>query len=111
MLEDGPDIDSTASEVFQTSKEASMATDNPVFKAALTCLAERAPAALSFSELCAATRDRMAETAIAQPVPDTRVPAYVAELLRRGALGRLVELHVSRSNPTERIAPACERLS
>ena len=35
--------------------------------------------------LCAATRDRIAETAIAQPVPDAQVPAYVADLLRRGA--------------------------
>ena len=75
-----------------------MATNNPVFKAALTCLAERAPAALSFRELCAATRDRMAETGIAQPVPDARVPAFVAHLLRRAALGRIVELHVGRSN-------------
>jgi SAM-dependent methyltransferase len=89
-----PDIGSTASEVFQTSKGASMATNNPVFKAALTCLAERAPAALSFSELCAATRDRMAATVIAQPVPDARVPAFVAHLVRRGALGGLIELHL-----------------
>jgi SAM-dependent methyltransferase len=89
-----PDIGSTASEVFQTSEGASMATNNPVFKAALTCLAERAPAAVSFGELCAATRNRMAATMIAQPVADARVPAFVADLLRRGALGRLVELHL-----------------
>ncbi len=89
-----PDIGSTASEVFQTSEGAGMATNNPVFKAALTCLAERAPAALSFSELCAATRSRMAETMIAQPVSDAQVPAFVADLLRRGTLGRLVEVHL-----------------
>jgi hypothetical protein len=89
-----PDIGSTASEVFQISEGAAMTTDNPVFKAALTCLAERAPAALSFSELCAATRNRIAATMIAQPVADAQVPTFVAELLRRGALGRLVELHL-----------------
>jgi SAM-dependent methyltransferase len=100
-----PDIGSTASEVFQTSEGAGMATNNPVFKAALICLAERAPAALSFREICAATRDRMAETTIAQPVPDAQVPAFVADLLRRSALGRLIELHVGRSNRMERIAP------
>jgi hypothetical protein len=89
-----PDIGSTSSEVFQTSEEASMTTNHPVFKAALTCLAEHAPAALSFSELCAAIRDRMAATVIAQPVPDARVPSFVAHLLRRGALGGVVELHL-----------------
>jgi Predicted methyltransferase regulatory domain len=89
-----PDIGSAASEVFRTSEGAGMATNNPVFKAALTCLAERAPAALSFSELCAATRNRMAATMIAQPVADARVPTFVADLLRRSALGRLVELHL-----------------
>jgi SAM-dependent methyltransferase len=94
-----PDIGSTASEVFQTSEGAGMATNNPVFKAALTCLAERAPAALTFGELCAATHDRMAATAVARPVPDDQVPGFVADLLRRGALGRLVELHISRPNP------------
>jgi SAM-dependent methyltransferase len=89
-----PDIGSTASELFRTSDGASMATNNPVFKAALTCLAERAPAAVSFGELCAATRNLMAATRIAQPIPDAQVPAFVADLLRRGALGRLVELHL-----------------
>jgi hypothetical protein len=60
--------------------------------------------------LCAATRDRMAATAIAQPVPDAQVPAFVADLLRRGALGRMLELHVRRSNPMEGIALTCERV-
>ncbi len=101
-----PDFGSTASEVFQTPEGAGMATNNPVFKAALTCLAERALAALRFSELCAATRDRMAETTIAQPVPDAQVPAFVADLLRRGALGRLIELHPGRSNSMERTVRA-----
>ena len=48
-----PDIGSTASEVFQTSKGAEMATNHPVFKAALTCLAERRPRGLELQRaLC-----------------------------------------------------------
>ncbi len=38
-----PDFGSTASEVFKTPEGAGMATNNPVFKAALTCLAEAPP--------------------------------------------------------------------
>jgi lipoprotein NlpI len=44
--------------VFQTPEGAGMATNNPVFKAALTCRADRAPDPFTFGELCAATWDR-----------------------------------------------------
>ncbi len=72
-----------------------MSTNNPVFKAALTCLAARAPHAFTFDELCAATRAGLARTAVVQPVPDDQLPSQVADLLRQGAFARLVELHVS----------------
>jgi SAM-dependent methyltransferase len=101
---DSPDIGSTATEVFHTPEGAGMATNNPVFKAALTCLAARAPDAFSFDELCAATRARLAGTAVAQPVPDDQVPSHVADLLRQGALSRLVELHVIRLRTPSRVA-------
>jgi hypothetical protein len=100
---DRPDIGSTASETFRTPEGAGIATNHPVFKAALTCLAGRAPDAFSFDELCAATRVRLAATAVAQPVPDDEVPRHIAELLRQGALARLVELHLRR--PWPRTAP------
>jgi SAM-dependent methyltransferase len=101
-----PDIGSTDSEVFRTPEGAGIATNHPVFKAALTCLAGRAPAAFSFEELCAATRARLARTAVAQPVPDDEVPRHIADLLRQGALARLVELHVRRPRPAP---PASDR--
>jgi SAM-dependent methyltransferase len=99
---DGPDIGSTESAVFQTPEGAGIATNHPVFKAALTCLAGRAPEAFSFAELCAATRARLAGTAVAQPVPDEDVPRHVADLLRQGALARLVELHIHRPRSAPR---------
>jgi hypothetical protein len=101
-----PDIGSAGSEVFRTREGAGIATNHPVFKAALTCLAGRAPVALSFDELCAATRARLAGTAVAQPVPDQEVPRHIADLLRQGALARLVELHVRRPRPDP---PASDR--
>jgi hypothetical protein len=71
-----------------------MTTNNPVFKAALVSLAERAPESLSFNELCTATRHHLVGVAVAEPVSDEHLPWFVADLLRRGALSRLVELHV-----------------
>jgi hypothetical protein len=96
---DRPDIGSTKSEVFRTREGAGIATNHPVFKAALACLAGRAPVAFSFDELCAATRDRLTGTTVAEPVHDDEVSRHVAELLRQGALARLVELHVRRPRP------------
>jgi Predicted methyltransferase regulatory domain len=93
-----PDIGSAAVEEFRTPAGAGMATNNPVFKAALACLSERAPESLSFEELCSATRSRLAGVAVAEPVPDEQIPWFVADLLRRGALSRLVELHVACSS-------------
>jgi hypothetical protein len=78
------------------ARRAGVATSNPVFKAALTCLAERAPEALSFDELCAEARARLARAGVAEPVAYEHVPWYVADLLRRGAMSRFVELHVGR---------------
>jgi hypothetical protein len=98
------DIGSIATEAFHTPEGAGMATNHPVFKAALTCLAGHAPDVFSFDELCAATRARLAGTAVAQPVPDDRVPWHVADLLRQGALSRLVELHVIRPRTPSRAA-------
>jgi SAM-dependent methyltransferase len=95
-----PDVGSTSVEEFRTAEGIVMATNNPVFKAALACLAERAPEALSFDELCTATRSRLAGFAVGEPVPDKQLPWYVADLLRQGALSRLVELHVGRCDPT-----------
>jgi cyclopropane fatty-acyl-phospholipid synthase-like methyltransferase len=92
---ESPDVGSAAIEVFNTLEGAGMSTNNPVFKAALTGLAARAPHAFTFDELCAATRAGLARTAVAQPVPDDQLPSHVADLLRQGALARLVELHVS----------------
>jgi hypothetical protein len=94
-----PDVGSTTSEVFRTREGAGIATNHPVFKAALACLAGRAPDAFSFDELCSATRARLAGTAVAQPVPDNEVPRHIADLLRQGALARLVELHLRRPRP------------
>jgi SAM-dependent methyltransferase len=93
-----PDVGSTTAEEFRTSAGAGMETNNPVFKAALAVLADRAPEALCFDELCAATRSRLAGVAVAEPVPDEHIPWFVADLFRRGALSRLVELHVGRSS-------------
>src|SRR5262245_45875319 len=96
--EERPDVGPAVVEEFRTSEGAGVATTNPVFKAALTCLAERAPDALSFDELCAETRSRLAGAAVA----GEHVPWYVADLLRRGAMSRFVELHVG---PSDRAGP------
>jgi cyclopropane fatty-acyl-phospholipid synthase-like methyltransferase len=101
-----PDIASSASEVFQTLEGAGISTNNPVFKAALTCLAQRAPAPLTFRELCAATRDRLRATPVEVPIPQEQIPYHVADLLRQGALVRLFELHMSPNRPRGRAAPA-----
>jgi hypothetical protein len=93
---DRPEIGSTKSEVFRTREGAGVETNHPVFKAALACLAGRAPEAFSFDELCGATRACLARTTLAQPVPDDEVPRHIAHLLRQGALARLVQLHVHR---------------
>jgi hypothetical protein len=85
--------------VFRTREGAGIATNHPVFKAALACLAGRDPEAFSFDELCGATRACLARTTVAQPVPDDEVPRHIADLLRQGALARLVELHVRRPQP------------
>jgi hypothetical protein len=92
-----PDVGSTAVEVFRTPGGAGMATNNPVFKAALTCLADAAPEALGFGEVCAATRSRLSGVEVAEPVPDRELPWFVADLLRRAAMSRLVELHMGSS--------------
>jgi hypothetical protein len=101
---DRPEIGSTKSEVFRTAEGAGIATNHPVFKAALACLAGRAPEAFSFDELCGATRARLARTRVAQPVPDDEVPRQIADLLRQGALARLVELHVHRPRPAPTVS-------
>jgi hypothetical protein len=71
-----------------------------VFKAALTYLAERAPEPFTFDELSAATRDRLAGKAVAQPIPEDQLPWFVADILRQGALARLFDLHVCSSPST-----------
>jgi hypothetical protein len=91
---DHPDIGSVAREVFQTAEGAGITTNNPVFKAALTCLAERAPDRFAFDELCAATRDRLTGTAVADPIPEDQLRWFAADVLRQGALARLFDLHV-----------------
>lgn len=88
-----PDVGSSAIEEFRTPDGAGVATSNPVFKAALAGLAERAPEALSFDELCAEARSRLAGAAVA----DEHVPWYVADLLRQGAMSRFVGLRVESS--------------
>jgi hypothetical protein len=35
-------------------------------------------------------------TLVAQPVPDDQLPRFFADLLRQGALARLVELHIGK---------------
>src|SRR5262249_33158301 len=75
-----PDVGSAAVEEFRTPEGAGMATNHPVFKAALASLAERAPEALCFDELCAATCSRLAGVVVAEPVPDEHIPWFVADL-------------------------------
>jgi hypothetical protein len=94
------DKSSDAREVFQTPEGGGIATNNPVFKAALTCLAERAPDRFTFDELCVATRNRLAGTAAAQPIPEGQLPWFVAEMLCQSALARLFDLHVCRPSAT-----------
>lgn len=92
-----PDVGSVEVEEFRTSDGAGMATNNPVFKAALACVADAAPKALTFDEVCAATRSRLSGVMVAEPIPDEHVPWFVADLLRQAAMLRLVQLHVARS--------------
>jgi methyltransferase-like protein len=84
------DIASTVTEQFRTPDGgATLATNNPLVKAALVCLAEAAPQALSFDELWARVCARL-------HAPSTEAGGEVlAEPMLQCFLSGLVELHVT----------------
>jgi SAM-dependent methyltransferase len=90
-----PEIGTTTIEVFRTPGGAGMATNNPVYKAALACVADASPRALTFDEVCAATRLRLSGVVMDEPVSDEHVPWFVADLLRQAAMLKMVWLRVA----------------
>jgi methyltransferase-like protein/SAM-dependent methyltransferase len=85
---DRPDVRSDAVEEFRSPEDARISTNNPLVKAALLCLAEAAPRALSFEELRQAVGRRLE---LDDGAPD---PGTVAEMLRHGFVKNVLELHI-----------------
>jgi methyltransferase-like protein/SAM-dependent methyltransferase len=93
-LTEKPDLRSSAKETFSAEDDTRVCTNNPLLKAALLCLWESWPQAVSFAELWLRVRRRLAEEA-----PDEQLPAEdeglaLAEPLLQCFLSKLVELHV-----------------
>lgn len=66
-VSDKPDLNSAAVEQFRGPSGATLATPNPIVKAALTILAEHWPESMSFSNLALAARSRLETGPTATP--------------------------------------------
>ena len=90
------DVGSAVRETFRTSGGESVVADRPAVKAALLCLHEAAPRALTFDELCAATRARLELEAVkaSESVSEDSLRNLVTDLLRQCIMPRVVALYV-----------------
>lgn len=97
-LSEDPDIVSLSVEQFRGHDGAILSIDHPVSKAAMLCLAEVWPRAISFEELLAAARGRLAREAkggASGSNGDVDAEVLGANLLQgHGYSQSLVELHV-----------------
>jgi methyltransferase-like protein/protein-L-isoaspartate O-methyltransferase len=112
-----PEWHSTKVEGFQVPGGATGGSDHPLTKVAFLQLAEAWPEALSFADLEARARARLAPRAVVvqDGAAHARDSALLAENLRDGILGGLVEPHAGpvrlRTEPGERPrAPGYARL-
>jgi hypothetical protein len=88
------DIGSHAKESFRAPGGESVTVDHPMCKAALACLHESRPRALSFDELCDAVRARLEGETDIKPPPDDELRRGIAALLRECVWPRLVGIDV-----------------
>ncbi len=87
-----PDVQTVSIETFRAPNQAVLTTDHPVTKAAMLCLTEVWPQAMSFDALLDAARARLNGV---QPDPEADAQILGANLLQAyGYSDSLVELHV-----------------
>jgi methyltransferase-like protein/2-polyprenyl-3-methyl-5-hydroxy-6-metoxy-1,4-benzoquinol methylase len=105
---DDPDVHSISEERFHIPDGSAFATDHPVSKAAMLCLAEIWPQAISFEDLLSAARSRVGRDAKSEAQSaSTSEDASVlsANLLRAyGYHTQLVELHVHAPSMTPEVS-------
>jgi methyltransferase-like protein len=89
---DPVDIDSSTPEKFHTTGGATITTNHPVVKAALTFLAGAAPRSVPFDELWATIRSRLSE--LSSEEQDQPGRQFLAEALVRCHTSDLVQLHL-----------------
>jgi methyltransferase-like protein/2-polyprenyl-3-methyl-5-hydroxy-6-metoxy-1,4-benzoquinol methylase len=105
-LSEKPDIHTAAVEKFEAPDGASIATNNPIVKAALVTLFELWPRAASFGHLWESVRSRLADVPVSSLPEGAGDPGTLAEALLRCFLSNVVELHV---RPPEFVVTVSER--
>jgi methyltransferase-like protein/2-polyprenyl-3-methyl-5-hydroxy-6-metoxy-1,4-benzoquinol methylase len=88
------DLGSPNNEYFRSRSGETIGVNQPVPKAALLCLYEAVPRALSIDELCAAVRKRLEEVKFSEPIADESLRQGILGVLRHCVWPRLVELTV-----------------
>jgi len=95
------DVGSAGNETFRNpggpGGKGSFTTDKPALKAAMLCLFEAAPRALTLDELCDAIRARLDLAEVSERISDDALRRSVAELLRQCVWFSLVLPHVHAS--------------
>ena len=88
--EAGPEV---GSDEFRSPSGANLTTNNPLIKAILLELGAAWPGSLAFDDLVGLTRDRLTELPDVEPVPEDRLPGFLAEFLYQALASKLVEFH------------------